>query len=128
MKQDWKSNAKYALLITDAPCHGKKYHSEGDTYPEGDPQGRDPEKQIMELVDRGVNLYGIKITNITDKMFRIFSDVYQSVAKKPMTIADLGQGTGSFGFFVANTVTATLSSSVVNSDVSFIKRALKEMR
>jgi hypothetical protein len=61
-------------------------------------------------------------------MFRIFSDVYQSVAKKPMTVADLGKGTDSFGFFVANTVTATLSSSVVNSDVSFIKRALKEMK
>lgn len=129
LKQDWKSNARYALLITDAPCHGKKYHKDtGDTYPEGDPQGRDPEKQIIQLVERGVNLYGIKITNLTDVMFRIFSDVYQSVAKKPMTIADLGQGTGSFGFFVANTVTATLSSSVVNSDVSFIKRALKEMK
>ena len=29
---------------------------------------------------------------------------------------------------MANTVTATLSSSVVNSDVRFIKRALKEMK
>jgi hypothetical protein len=33
LKQNWKSNAKYALLITDAPCHGKKYHSVSDTYP-----------------------------------------------------------------------------------------------
>lgn len=77
---------------------------------------------------KGVNVYGVKITKITDKMFSIFSDAYQTVAKKPMPIADLGHSVGSFGFFVANTVTATLSSSVVNSDVSFIKRALKEMK
>jgi hypothetical protein len=125
LKQDWKSNAKYAVLITDAPCHGKKYHDTGDTYPQGDPQGRDPEKQLIELAEKGINIYGIKINDITNKMYRIFSDVYQSVAKRPLTVADLGQGTGSFGFYVANTVTATLASSVVNSDVSFIKRALK---
>lgn len=128
LKQDWKSNAKYALLITDAPCHGKKYHDVDDSYKEGDPKGRDPEKQLIELAGKGVNVYGVKITKITDKMFSIFSDAYQSIAKKPMPLADLGNSVGSFGFFVANTVTATLSSSVVNSDVSFIKRALREMK
>lgn len=71
LKQDWKSNAKYAVLITDAPCHGKKYHDTGDTYPQGDPQGRDPEKQLIELAEKGINIYGIKINDITNKMYRI---------------------------------------------------------
>jgi hypothetical protein len=38
----WTATAKYAVLIADAPCHGKKYHKEHDTYPEGDPLGLDP--------------------------------------------------------------------------------------
>jgi hypothetical protein len=38
LNQNWKSNAKYAVLITDAPCHGKKYHNSDDSYPEGDPE------------------------------------------------------------------------------------------
>jgi hypothetical protein len=47
LKQSWKSTAKYAILITDAPCHGKeKYHYVYDSYPEGDPHGHDPEKQV----------------------------------------------------------------------------------
>jgi hypothetical protein len=53
-------------LITDAPCHGKRYHEEDDNYPQGDPKGRDPEKQIIQMVEKGINLYGIKITRITN--------------------------------------------------------------
>ncbi len=31
------------LLMTDAPCHGQKFHvNVEDTYKEGDPLGRDP--------------------------------------------------------------------------------------
>lgn len=47
LKMKWSATAKYAVLIADAPCHGKKYHAVGDSYPEGDPLGLDPEKQIM---------------------------------------------------------------------------------
>ena len=108
LNQSWNSTAKYAVLITDAPCHGKKYHACDE-----------------EFVKRGINLYGIKITNITDKMYEIFSEVYQNQAKTPMCIGNLGQNTKSFGFYIASTVTATLSASVINSDVSYIKRALK---
>ena len=49
LKQDWQANSKYAIFITDAPCHGTKYHDYGpdnDDYPKGDPKGRLIEKQI----------------------------------------------------------------------------------
>ncbi len=26
-KQNWMSKARYSVIITDAPCHGKSYHN-----------------------------------------------------------------------------------------------------
>lgn len=43
-------------------------------------------------------------------------------------MADLSKNINAFGFYIASTVTATLSGSVVNSDVSMIKKALKNLR
>lgn len=41
LNQAWSSKCRYAVLITDAPCHGIKYHEEEkiDRYPQGDPTG-----------------------------------------------------------------------------------------
>jgi hypothetical protein len=41
LEQEWSSKTRYAVLITDAPCHGNKYHVEKtrDDYPAGDPNG-----------------------------------------------------------------------------------------
>jgi hypothetical protein len=80
------------------------------------------------MAERGINLYAIKITATTDKMFLILNDAYQAVAKKPINTADLSKNINAFGFYIASTVTATLSGSVVNSDVSMIKKALKALR
>ena len=46
LKMDWKSKAKYAVLIGDAPAHGLKYNNLVDNYPNGDPYGLDPEDLI----------------------------------------------------------------------------------
>ena len=39
LKMNWQSKAKYALLVTDAPCHGTKFHDmvEEDNYEGGVP-------------------------------------------------------------------------------------------
>ena len=40
LKMDWKSTARYVVLVCDAPCHGSKYHDIYiDTFKEGDPSG-----------------------------------------------------------------------------------------
>lgn len=41
----WQARARYAILVADAPCHGKKYHEDSidDEYPKGDPNGIDIE-------------------------------------------------------------------------------------
>lgn len=46
LKQQWEGQAKYAIMLADAPCHGKKYTDMYDNHPGGDPKGRLVEKQI----------------------------------------------------------------------------------
>jgi vacuole morphology and inheritance protein 14 len=46
LKQQWEGQAKYAIMLADAPCHGKKYTDMYDDHPGGDPKGRLVEKQI----------------------------------------------------------------------------------
>ena len=46
---------KLVVHIADAPCHGKRYHSADDTYPNGDPEGRDPEKLLAQMAARGID-------------------------------------------------------------------------
>jgi myosin protein heavy chain len=33
LEQDWRAKSRYAVLIADAPCHGRKYHTFHDNYP-----------------------------------------------------------------------------------------------
>ncbi len=49
LKMDWSSKAKYCVIITDAPCHGKQYHNEKDDYPKGDPNNLIPEELIEKF-------------------------------------------------------------------------------
>lgn len=55
--QDWTEEAsKKVVLITDAPPHGKKYHTYGvsDSYPEGSPDGLVIEDLMKEFADRDI--------------------------------------------------------------------------
>ncbi len=59
---DWNANAKLLILVTDAPCHGSRYH---DFRPDNDTQGRptDPniEEQMREMARRGIGFAMIDI-------------------------------------------------------------------
>jgi len=68
----WKSNARYAILITDAPGHGKKYHEDdvGDDYINGDPHGLDLEDLMKKYVENNINLCLTRIDNYTDTMYK----------------------------------------------------------
>jgi len=72
LKKEWTSKAKFAFLITDAPCHGVKYHDENllDNYREGIKNRKDIEESAKELANNGVSLICIKISNKTDIMFK----------------------------------------------------------
>mmetsp|Transcript_29480 Transcript_29480/g.21932 ORF Transcript_29480/g.21932 Transcript_29480/m.21932 type:complete len:155 (+) Transcript_29480:467-931(+) len=66
---NWKANSRYAIIITDAPCHGKAYHDMGDTYPEGDPCGCTVEDLVERYANLKVDLAAIKLDSSTDRMF-----------------------------------------------------------
>ena len=90
LNKNWESNAKFAILTTDAPCHGLKYHGheEYDDYPEGIPGRKDIEESLKELCDKNICLFCIKLTDKTDMMFDIFKNIYLKNNKKDYFFMD----------------------------------------
>ena len=80
----WRSNARLAILICDAPCHGKKYHDNDveDNYPNGDPNGLILEDLMKKYVEKNINLVLTRIDDYTDKMFKIMKDSYNEESQK----------------------------------------------
>ena len=68
-------------MVTDSPCHGIKYHDlkedQQDNYPEGDRNKRNIEEYIEFFAKNEISLYCLKINSTTDKMFKIFQDIYE---------------------------------------------------
>ena len=84
--KNWQGKSRFTILVTDSPCHGRKYYDETaenyDNYPDGDKLGRNIEDFIKELAEKEVSVFCLKISPSTDKMFKIFEDVYNN-NKKP---------------------------------------------
>ena len=82
----WSGNTRFAILVTDSPCHGIKYHNltgdQRDNYPDGDREGRNIEDFIKFFSEEKISLYCLKINNTTDKMFDIFEKVYYKNKKE----------------------------------------------
>ena len=78
LEKNWKSDARYSILVADAPCHGTKYHNGGDAYPDGVPGSKNIEILINELAAKNVSLYCMKITDDTDIMYKLFGDIYSN--------------------------------------------------
>ena len=80
----WRSNARYAILIADAPAHGSKYHESDveDHYPDGDPNGHVLEDLMKKYVDKNINLNLARIDDYTDKMFAILKKSFEEASSK----------------------------------------------
>jgi len=74
----WNSSARFLVLIADAPCHGKEYHTCDDSYPAGCPLGLKPEKVLRQMRDQQINLLFTRIQSITDQMVKKFGDLYNN--------------------------------------------------
>ena len=83
--KNWQGKSRFTILVTDSPCHGRKYYDETaenyDNYPDGDKLGRNIEDFIKELAEKEVSVFCLKISPSTDKMFKIFEDVYNNNKK-----------------------------------------------
>ena len=84
LNMSWRSNARYAILIADAPGHGKKYHEKDveDNYPNGDPNGLVIEDLMKKYVQKNINLTLAVIDDYTDKMFNIMKQAYNKESEK----------------------------------------------
>ena len=92
-------------MVADCPCHGNKYHTYHDTYPDGDPEGRVIEDYITKLAKLEVDLYAIKIMDDTDKMYTILSECYYNTRGENIKISKLGHSTNDFAGFVSSSAT-----------------------
>ena len=80
----WRSNARYAILLTDSPEHGRQYH---DNYILDDIPERDPDKLTLEdimknYVKKNINLCLTRIDYSTNKMFKIMIFEYNQESQK----------------------------------------------
>ena len=84
LNMTWRSNARYAILIADAPGHGSKYHEKDveDDYPEGDPNGYVLEELMRDYAKKNINLCLTKIDEYTDKMFKAMKEAYNKESQK----------------------------------------------
>lgn len=110
LKMDWVSNAKYAVLVCDGPCHGKKYHNVlYDKFEEGDPSGLVLEEIIKKFKEKGITLYCIEVNNTTYKMFDIMKTVYND--ENLFHVEKMGNDVHQFSFFVAFSASKLLGNS-----------------
>ena len=84
LNMNWRSNARYAILIADAPAHGNQYHTQEvqDDYGSGDPNGLVLEDLMEKYVDNNINLCLTKIDEYTDIMFDKMIKAYRARSEK----------------------------------------------
>ena len=84
--KNWEGKSRFAILVTDSPCHGMKYHefknTNEDNFPDGDLKGRNIEDYIKFFSQNEISLFCLKINSTTDKMFKIFQTIYEENKNK----------------------------------------------
>ena len=103
LDKKWGENSiKFAVLVCDAPCHGKAYHDPDllDDYPKGVPKREKIENLIDELCSKNISLCCVELSKTTNKMYSIFQDIYKkrnnnkcafylATLKDPKKLADI---------------------------------------
>ena len=79
LHKSWKNNARFAILIGDAPCHGTFCHNGFlDNYPNGVPGQRNITEIVKDLAENNISLFIMRITTDADKMLYMFLDIYKN--------------------------------------------------
>ena len=120
-EKKWKGKSRFAILVTDSPCHGRKYYDDTtenfDNYPDGDREGRNIEDYIKFLAENEISVFCLKVSPSTDKMFEIFEEVYNRNKRKDSNnqfMADIGEN-------IFNVVTSYAIKTFQNRKVEDIK-------
>ena len=82
LNMEWKGFSRFAILATDAPCHGSEFHNDEvtDNYPDGD--GRDIKEKVRKLAGNKISLFCAKYGETTDEMYEIFKKEYEKGKQK----------------------------------------------
>ena len=119
LNMKWESEAKYALLICDAPCHGKQYHNIFyDKFENGDPDGTSLESVIEQFKLKEITFYCLEIDESTNKMFNIMKNVYNNDEK--FHVENLNDSF-QLSFFVA------FSASMILNNEKYKKHQIKNI-
>merc|ERR1711920_613445 len=76
----WRAETRTVVLVTDAPCHGQKYHGTHDDYPDGDPTGLSMVKLMHGFRHSHIDFTFVQLTSGTDKMQRMLKATYERAA------------------------------------------------
>lgn len=80
LNKGWKGFTRFAVLATDAPCHGEEFHSSDviDNYKVKDPKRNCNEikNMVKKLAENNISLFCAKYGDTTDLMFDIFKEIY----------------------------------------------------
>ena len=113
LEMKWESNAKYAILVCDAPCHGRKYHSFNyDRFENGDPSGITLEETVKKFYEKGITFYCLEIDYSTEKMFKIMKEIYNDENK--FHIEKMMNSVSQFSFFVSFSASVLLGNTKYN--------------
>ena len=84
LNKKWKGFSRFAILATDAPCHGIEFHSPEveDNYQNGDPNGRDIKLFVKNFAEKNISLFCARLSDTTEIMFNIFEKKYQEGKSK----------------------------------------------
>ena len=91
LNKTWKSNARFAMLVADAPCHGNICHEDyyDDDYPNGIPGQRNITDIVEELAENKISLFCIRITQDTEKMFKMFENIYKKYENIEFNVSEI---------------------------------------
>ena len=105
LKLQWKNLSKALIHVTDAPCHGERFHNnEIDDFPKGDPQGLQISKIIKNLIANDIDYY---FTEIREKKTKKMIDEFN----KEMDIAG-GKGIQLYKLKSAGNLLETVMTAV----------------
>ena len=78
LNKNWKSNARMAVFVADAPGHGKNFSDldEFENYIANVPERFLIEDMVAEMAEKNIALFCYRISYHTDKMFQLFQNIY----------------------------------------------------
>lgn len=112
VRLDWQAATKLMFHIGDGPCHGTRFHSCGDSYPGGDPNGLRAEALLPAIQQKGIVYKFGRINSSTDKMISEFNKILGGHVIETMDVADASTLMGSVATSVTESLYTSLSSSV----------------